>query len=658
MTDPIQAAPYRPDIDGLRAVAVLAIVGFHAEFSAFRGGFVGVDVFFVISGYLITGIILRALQKGTFTFAEFYTRRINRIFPALIVVLAVVAVIGWLVLFPPEFVQLGKHMLGSSGFVSNLLLWKEAGYFDSRDKPLLHLWSLAVEEQFYLVWPLVLIVAWKRRWSIAVTAAMIIGVSFAWNIRAVANHAGTAAFYLPVTRFWEILSGGLLCWWQLACRTSDEADLPAATAHALSVGGLVLLVLAIQTVDAQTVWPGWLALLPVMGTVFLIMAGENALINRYVLSNRALVGIGLISYSLYLWHWPLFVVARLVNEKTLSKSGRLSVIAVSILLSAATYLIIERPVRFGARKRRSARLLFGGLILVGMIGLLMYRSIIRPRLAFRWDHVVGVQVDVGPGGYFDESGRVAGSALKGDSTNVVAIIGDSHAVMYRPRFEELAKRRSNRLPKVVFYSYGGCPPWPGVNRVGISWDGAPWRCDRFHSEVVNELLRPEVKTVVISAFWEGYFDSLPFHLADDKTRTTIGASSPHVDSVFGLFERELAMLRTSGKRIYLVLSSPHSQFLSPNALLPRRIPGLKPRQIVRDLPRAAIPIQTGKLMDRLRSIATRTGVIVIDPIEYLCDDASCPIVEADGRAIYSDSHHLRPSFVRRSVTYLDVVLTR
>ena len=659
MTDAKESLFYRRDIDGLRAVAVLAVVAFHAEIAAFRGGFVGVDVFFVISGYLISGIIFNALGKGTFSFAEFYTRRINRIFPALIFVTVAVAAVGWVVLFPPEFIQLGKHTLGSSGFVSNLILWKEAGYFDSRDKPLLHLWSLAVEEQFYLIWPVVLLVAWKRRWSIGVTAATIVGVSFAWNIYSVANQAATEAFFLPFARFWEILSGGLLCWWQINRQGSDKAVIPVATANALSVCGLALLLIAIATVDSETLWPGWLALLPVLGTLLLITAGEKAFINRWVLGNRAMVAVGLVSYPLYLWHWPMFVFAHLIIGPMLPRSVRVSLIVLSILLAALTYLFIERPIRFGDRKRRSARLLFGGMLLVGILGVLMYRETVRPRLASRWDETVrALDPPVGSGGYFDRSGRAVGAALPGDTTSMVAFIGDSHGQMYRPRFQELAKRRANKLPQVVFYTYGGCPPWPGVNRVGISWDGASWRCDEYHREVMQELMGARVSAVVIAAFWEGYFDYLPFHLADDKTRTTIGQTDPKLDSVFRMFERELLMLNRAGKRVYLVLSNPRSAANDPIEMLPRRLPGLKSRSIVTEVPRSEIEQHRGVVTDRLRAAAERTGAVVIDPLEYLCRPASCPTVQQDGRSIYADRHHIRSSFVRDSVTYLDVVLDR
>jgi peptidoglycan/LPS O-acetylase OafA/YrhL len=202
---------YRPDIDGLRAIAVLSVVAFHAFPLRMKGGFIGVDVFFVISGFLISTIIFENLGKGTFSFTEFYARRVKRIFPALAVVLGACLIFGWLALLPDELNQLGKHIAAGAGFVSNLVLWGEAGYFDNaaETKPLLHLWSLGIEEQFYIVWPLLVWLAWKRKFNFLVLAAFLAFVSFALNIKGI-KQDHIAAFYSPLTRFWELLCGALL----------------------------------------------------------------------------------------------------------------------------------------------------------------------------------------------------------------------------------------------------------------------------------------------------------------------------------------------------------------------------------------------------------------------------------------------------------------
>src|SRR5665213_11019 len=207
---------HRPDIDGLRAIAILSVLGFHAFGRLLPGGFVGVDIFFVISGYLITGILLRGLKQRTFSFTGFYARRVKRIFPALALVLLVTWIAGWYAQLPDEYTRLGKHIATGAGFVVNITLWKEAGYFDQSGdlKPLLHLWSLGVEEQFYVIWPLLLFVAWKRKVNLFGLMIAIFLASFILNVTRVADHE-VATFYLPTTRFWELLLGGLYAHWQV-----------------------------------------------------------------------------------------------------------------------------------------------------------------------------------------------------------------------------------------------------------------------------------------------------------------------------------------------------------------------------------------------------------------------------------------------------------
>jgi peptidoglycan/LPS O-acetylase OafA/YrhL len=204
---------YRPDIDGLRAIAVLSVVIFHAFPKSIKGGFIGVDIFFVISGFLISTIIMGSLERNSFSFIEFYSRRIKRIFPALLLVLIASFVFGWFALLADEYKQLGKHIAGGAGFVSNFVLWKESGYFDNdaETKPLLHLWSLGVEEQFYIVWPLLLWFAWKQRLNLLTVTMVVVAISFSLNVNTVQNDA-TAAFYSPQTRFWELLAGSILAY--------------------------------------------------------------------------------------------------------------------------------------------------------------------------------------------------------------------------------------------------------------------------------------------------------------------------------------------------------------------------------------------------------------------------------------------------------------
>ena len=356
----MSAPSYRADIDGLRAIAVLAVVGFHAFPTVVPGGFIGVDVFFVISGYLISTIILTGVNAGRFSFATFYARRIRRIFPALAAVLAACAAAGWFLLYGEPFSQLGKHIAGGAGFVSNFVLWREAGYFDvtADTKPLLHLWSLGIEEQFYLAWPLMVFLAWRAGLNLVALTIVVFAVSFAFNIEGIRRDL-VGTFYAPWTRFWELTAGSALAaivtdqgtglGVQLR-RAHDALRARPARRDLLAMAGLALVVGSALGIDRTRHFPGLWALLPVAGTVLLITSGPEAWLNRAVLAHRVMVGIGLISYPLYLWHWPLLSFARLLHLETPSASIRLAAVAAAFVLAWITYTAIETPIRFGRRR--------------------------------------------------------------------------------------------------------------------------------------------------------------------------------------------------------------------------------------------------------------------------------------------------------------------
>ena len=370
---PADKLQYRADIDGLRAVAVAIVVAYHAFPEQVPGGFIGVDVFFVISGYLISGIILGRLAEQRFTFADFYARRIRRIFPALTIVLASVAAAGWFLLFADDYQSLGKHIAAGAGFAANLVLWQEASYFDiaAELKPLLHLWSLGIEEQFYLVWPLLLVIAARwRRGPLALTlvlgaASFVIAI---WTVRL----DRTAAFYAPWTRFWELLAGALIACVEIDRQLSAlvaRITSSSTVVNVLSVAGVLMIGAGVALIDATRVFPGLWVLLPVGGTFLLIVAGAGAWVNRVVLSLPAVVWVGLISYPLYLWHWPLLAFARISAGSTPPAATRLFLIALSILLAWLTYRVVESPIRFGARRRHVVPSLSAAMTLVFAIGL-------------------------------------------------------------------------------------------------------------------------------------------------------------------------------------------------------------------------------------------------------------------------------------------------
>lgn len=358
---------YRPDIDGLRAIAVLSVVGYHAFPSYISGGFIGVDVFFVISGFLISTIIFKSLDNNNFSFTDFYARRIRRIFPALIFVLLFSYILGWFTLYSTEYTELGKHIAAGAAFIPNFIYWFEAGYFDSSSdlKPLLHLWSLGIEEQFYIIWPLLIWFFWKKVNPLLIII-IVISFSFYLNITGVKNDP-VGTFYSPQTRFWELVFGSLLAWLTLYKNINPSQN----QSNFLSITSLVLLGYGFFYINTDFLFPGGWALIPVISAIMIIAAGPKAIINRTVLSNRVFVWFGLISYPLYLWHWPLLSFARIISSGVPSREIRVAAVVISIFLAWITYYFIEKKFRKNHNKKRTLLLVFI-LMIIGVIGYTTY----------------------------------------------------------------------------------------------------------------------------------------------------------------------------------------------------------------------------------------------------------------------------------------------
>jgi peptidoglycan/LPS O-acetylase OafA/YrhL len=358
----LPSAQYRPDVDGLRAIAVMLVLNFHGFPTAMPGGFIGVDVFFVISGFLITGIIAREMEQQRFGLLTFYARRVRRIFPALIVVLCLALVLGWLWMLPQAYAQLGSDAFASAAFFANVALLLQSGYFDveSAKKPLLHLWSLGIEEQFYLFWPLILLLAARFKQRI-VMVALVLGVaSFVLNVALIGSNP-VAAFCLPFTRAFELLAGAALaCKWERVSQRGASSNWRAWI-------GIALIAAACMILDNHSAFPGWWALLPVIGTALLLSA-PSAWLNRKVLAFPPLVWIGLISYPLYLWHWPLLVFSATIKFAALTLPERELVLLASAPLAWATYRFVEVPIRFGRPSPRKIAGLSAAMVLIAFAG--------------------------------------------------------------------------------------------------------------------------------------------------------------------------------------------------------------------------------------------------------------------------------------------------
>ena len=646
---------YRPDIDGLRAIAVLAVVGFHAGIPGFAGGFAGVDCFFVISGYLICGVIVGPLDRGTFSFIDFYARRINRIFPALAVLLFAVLVMGWTFLYSSEMRSLGDHAAAGAAFVSNFVFENEAGYFDSARKPLLHLWSLAVEEQFYLLFPLLIVAAYKARVRLRWILGLVAVVSLASSVWSVENGDAIEAFFFPHTRFWEIFAGALLRDVQfrglrVAGTITRHEDV---VRHIASFAGSALIVSGALLIDRGSPWPGWLALLPVAGTVLLIAAGPRAFMNRIVLSNPALVGVGLISYPLYLWHFPLLEFGEIIFVKP-SPALRLGIIAASGALAFLTWRFVELPIRLGNRKRRNALVLLILLVLAGLTGLAFGTGVIAPRMSPEaTQNIEAAMTDFAypESDYPRSAPAVVAHTIAGDSTATILVIGDSHAQQYWPRMIGL-KQSGATNRRIRFVTYAGCAPLPEVERLGIDAGGGGFSCAAFQRKAISLALEQNVSTVVFAAWWEAHFDQWR-SLRGDRERTL--ASRDVADTVFSLLARDIDLLRARGKAVYLVLSNPVGRPLSPEALLPSRIP-FRQKRIRSRVSREEVTRRAFPITQRLRQTGTTAGAIIVDPVDHLCNELTCPAVDSSGLPIYKDDNHLRSRFVRERATWIDVVV--
>jgi peptidoglycan/LPS O-acetylase OafA/YrhL len=450
---------YRPDIDGLRAIAILAVVGFHAFPEWVHGGFVGVDIFFVISGFLISSIIFGNLEKNTFNYRDFYARRIKRIFPALILVLATSYAAGWYLLLPDEFKQLGKHIAAGAGFVSNLVLWNEAGYFDnaSSTKPLLHLWSLGIEEQFYIFWPLLLGLVWRYRLNFLAITILIAVASFAVNVLTVASNQ-VADFYSPLSRFWELMTGGVLAYLTL----HKPHHLPKNT-NTQSIIGLLLIVVAAASINQASAFPGWWALLPTAGAFLLISAQPTAWVNRHLLGNRVLVWIGLVSYPLYLWHWTILSFLRITESGIPSVKVRIAAVLASLFLAWLTYWALEKPVRFRANGNWIIAVLCALLALIALAGFNAYQ---RDGLGFRMmkisPELMGYKPDLARDWrlglcFLEDSDRFSAACLE-HRKPLVFLWGDSHAAAL---YSGLRRLQNDFQFGIAQYTAAGCEPLIG-----------------------------------------------------------------------------------------------------------------------------------------------------------------------------------------------------
>lgn len=627
---PIVAPPhpaYRPDIDGLRAIAVLAVVLFHAFPALLPGGFIGVDIFFIISGYLIGRIIMGEMAEQRFSFARFYGRRIRRIFPALTLVLISCSVAGWFVLFADEFKMLGRHLVAGAGFVSNLLLWSEVGYFDTAadTKPLLHLWSLGIEEQFYIFWPILLLLAQRWRQSAWRWALLLGGLSFLLNV-ALVHRYPTATFYSPASRVWELLMGSLLAYLTLHGQTlsgllrgqpSPAAPLSAQRANLYSVLGMALLVAGLVWITRARAFPGWWALLPTSGALLLIAAGPQAFCNRYLLAQRPLVWIGLISYPLYLWHWPLLSFAHILHAAQPAPEIRAAAVLLALMLAWLTYRLVERPLRSGRHTVAALSVVMTLVALAGgwlasQAGLPQRPGIVAnaalQKSLIVVEDVANAEACKARYGFASKYAYCLLDQVQQEPS--VALVGDSHAYHLVAGLTR------------YYHQHGGNLLMLGTR---VPFIGLPSGDDPYQQATPRmlelALNTASIRTVILST-------ALKLHEGNPEGVATVAA-----------LRLTLQRFLAAGKQVVWVNDVPMLDF-EPRSCIGRPAMGLVGAGKECSLPRATFERNVaGHAAIVARVLKDFPQVRVFDTAAPLCDASRCHVM-LDGKLMYRDTHHL------------------
>ncbi|MCG8567461.1 MAG: acyltransferase [Desulfobacterales bacterium] len=644
----MSSIPYRNDIDALRGVAVLLVVVYHAFPWHLPGGFVGVDVFFVISGYLITGIIHRALEARQFSIVRFYERRIRRIFPTLLLVLATALALGWLVLFPEEFKQLGSHVFYTTLFIQNFALIRELGYFDaaSHYKPLLHLWSLGIEEQYYFLWPGVLIFIHRFKGGIHWILAGLILVSFGINVYFAGEYT-ELIFYHSMARFWELGIGSFL-----ALIPNQLNKIPPRYRPALFLTGMGLILWAVATLNGKSPYPSWAGLMPTVGTALVIAAR----IQRP--HWWGLVKIGLISYPLYLWHWIFISFLHIYLGKVPSGIQMLGAIALSFLFSWMTFRYIE-PLRY---KPGRGVVVF---LVVAMVAVGSWGGIIQVTQG-RYTYAQ----QMGLGQFNIDQKRVASTDPRADqlaktSTGrerqfnysrlnttdpgdvekkrpILALIGDSHAHSIYPGISKLARAHGY---DTLLMANSACPPLQG-----FPWGNNPAQMDACQDSIAQILSvlenQPRIQKVILTTRGPCYIHG---HIQEKFSDPVIEKSLetyPNPDrltyaSFFDGFDRTFGHMEALGhiRETYYLLEVPELDFL-PKETLSRPFRELFFPNPDNRIQRKFYQRRMEKYQREARQRAEKFPKLrIIDPEPILCREESC-FSFRDAHFLYGDDTHL------------------
>jgi peptidoglycan/LPS O-acetylase OafA/YrhL len=641
---------YRPDIDGLRAVAVLPVLMYHAFPGWMPSGFVGVDIFFVISGFLISTVIMGNLEAARFSYLDFYSRRIRRIFPALAVMLIAVLAFGWVSLFPVEFAALGKHVLGGATFVANFFLWNESGYFDTsaESKPLLHLWSLGIEEQYYIFWPLILSIAWRNKTSLLLVIVSMGGASFLFCLLEIAADP-VATFYSPVTRVWELMLGSALAY-VFTVRLGQRRTLGGGVAMFSSLIGTLLVLTGFLLITDSKPFPGWWAVFPTLGSLLLIAGGPGSGVNRWLLSNRWMVLVGKISFPLYLWHWPLLSFAQILYSGSPPAIVKILLLLTTFMLAWITYRFVERPIRYGEGMFSAAMPLMAIAAVVALLGAFIYlengftsRSIVAyNRDLLRQTPFAANPPSPCPGMANDviSKNKLCTIYPAAVAAKTIVLWGDSSTGAWLPVFLDIGKQHNF---SIVNLSHPSCPPLLSARKTRFDYKESREYCrdGQMQRLAIQEIARLHPDLIVVLSNWNSYsgrsnrefITDRPDEVADTtSTQRTLSARVP-----------ETLEALTQVSRIVVFRSWPIMP-IARNMKIARTlaIPGIEPTHTTDVAGPTVSRSEFSEDSRNINFIFDQLGsprLSFFDPSAKICASGTCES-HVNGINYYSDAYHI------------------
>lgn len=641
----VKSSNFRSDINGLRAWAVVSVVLYHFGIFGFSGGFIGVDVFFVISGYLMTGIIAKGLSNSLtsnkrFSAIEFYVSRAKRILPALIVLCGAVLILGWAILLPEEYRTLGAYTLSALGFFSNIKFRRESGYFDaaSHENLLLHTWSLSLEWQFYIILPLIMLGAWKLRPRVSTLKIVILfwlALSIYWSLT-ITPHKPTAAFYLLKSRAWELLAGGVVYLW------ANNITMTTGAKRVLENSGFTLIILSIFIFDQNSQWPGWRAAVPVLGTALVLIAARQ---NSWWTGSKIAQWLGQCSYSLYLWHWPIVVVLILLNLKG-HTPAILSGLALTLLLGWISYQYVETPVRIGlSRKPVIPSLVF---LMIGTLIISAISTLIRINDGFpsrvsaqtnaifnealnknpRLEECASIAFEIGP-----KDKPVPNCTYGSSGITKAVIIGDSHSSSLVTSLKAALGNGD-----VLQWTANACPVASGIYSKNENH-----KCPDFLAWAIREAkkLPNNVPIVLANRF------SLYLYGPNETDPPLAKLISQSTSKSGDIQSEEFANKMREGilKTVCELAKDREVYIVRPVPELGLNVPASMGRSMIFNVPtRVSVTLdqynkRNSSSLKTLDLAAEKCGAKILDPVPYLCDQDSC-WGDVNGLPIYFDDDHL------------------